>query len=90
MFEREGVVAHLRHFLEREFGMDIAKELCPVMQEYYRLAYIRKPEFMGNTRTEEKNISYQIIKDLPWCEEEIVERLFNYNHLSDKVEETGN
>lgn len=84
---KEGVVAHLRHFLEREFGMDIAKELCPVMQEYYRLAYIRKPEFMGNTRTEEKNISYQIIKDLPWCEEEIVERLFNYNHLSDKVEE---
>lgn len=51
---KEGVVAHLRHFLEREFGMDIAKELCPVMQEYYRLAYIRKPEFMGNTRTEEK------------------------------------
>ncbi len=24
------------------------------MNEYYRLAYIRKPEFMGNTRIEEK------------------------------------
>lgn len=29
------------------------------MNEYYRLAYIRKPEFMGNTRIEEKDPKYK-------------------------------
>lgn len=51
----EGVTAHLKHWLERELGTSCAKAILPVMQEHYRLAHIRKPEFMGNTREEEKN-----------------------------------
>ena len=36
------------------------------MKEHYRLAYIRKPEFMGNTREEEYHTNdYRIIKDMP-------------------------
>ena len=61
--------------------------LQPVMQEAYRLAYIRKPEFMGNTRTEEKDPKFKVISDLPWCEQEINERLAAYRQLSDKVEQ---
>ena len=57
------------------------------MQEAYRLAYIRKPEFMGNTRTEEKDPKFKIISDLPWSEQEIKERLTAYKQLSDKVEQ---
>lgn len=86
---REGVIAHQRRFLEREFGTELAGRLHPVMQEHYRLAYIRKPEFMGNTRTEEKNPVYKVITDLPWSEEEIRERLATYKQLSDKAEEPG-
>lgn len=84
---KEGPVAHQHRFLEREFGTEVAARLHPVMQEHYRLAYIRKPEFMGNTRTEEKNPVYKVISDLPWSEEEIRERLAAYRQLSDKVEE---
>ena len=64
--KQQGVVAHQRQFLEREFGLEVAAQLQPVMQEAYRLAYIRKPEFMGNTRTEEKDPKFKIISDLPW------------------------
>lgn len=83
---QEGVTAHLQHWLARELGTSPAKELLPVMQEYYRLAHIRKPEFMGNTREEEKDRAYRIVKDLPWSEEFINERLSSYNRLSETVE----
>ena len=85
--KQQGVVAHQRHFLEREFGVEAAARLQPVMQESYRLAYIRKPEFMGNTRTEEKDPKFKVISDLPWSEQEINERLVAYKQLSDKVEQ---
>lgn len=83
---QEGVTAHLKHWLERELGTSPAKELLPVMQEYCRLAHIRKPEFMGNTREEEKDPAYRIVKDLPWSEEFINERLSSYDRLSETVE----
>ena len=81
----EGLDAHLCKFLKREFSGEIADSLLPVMKEYYRLAYIRKPEFMGNTREEDKS-HYRIIKDLPWSESYIRERLSLYQELSDRVE----
>jgi len=87
---RQGVVAHQHHFLEREFGAEVADRLQPVMQEAYRLAYIRRPEFMGNTRTEEADPQLNIVCDLPWSEWEINERMAAYRQLSDKVEEEWN
>ena len=83
--KQQGVKAHQRAFLEREFGAKIAKRLAPVMQEHYRLAYIRKPEFMGNTRTEERDPKYKIVCDLPWSEEEIRTRLAAYGQLAEAV-----
>jgi len=79
----EGVTAHLKHWLERELGTSCAKTILSVMQEHYRLAHIRKPEFMGNTREEEKNPVYRVVKDLPWSEREINERLNAYSELSE-------
>ena len=75
----EGVTVHLKHWLERELGTSCAKAVLPVMQEHYRLAHIRKPEFMGNTREEENNPIYRVVKDLPWSEREINERLLTTN-----------
>lgn len=85
----EGVTAHLKHWLERELGTSCAKTILPVMQEHYRLAHIRKPEFMGNTREEEKNPVYRVVKDLPWSEREINERLNAYSELSKTVEKAA-
>lgn len=83
----EGVTVHLKNWLGREFGTEYAGILLPVMQEHYRLAYIRKPEFMGNTREEERNPVYKKVKDLPWSEQTIRKRLKDYAALSSVVEE---
>ena len=80
-----GLEKHLFDWLEREFGTSMAREVLPLMNEYYRLAYIRKPEFMGNTRTEEKDPAFKVVKDLPWSKEEIDTRLKEYTILADKV-----
>lgn len=83
---KEGVSVHLENFLCREFGEKTGKKLLPVMDEYYRLAYIRKPEFMGNTREEERDRIYRIVKDLPWSAPYILQRLADYQNISDRAE----
>lgn len=80
------VSGHLSHFLSREFGFVSASALLPLLQEHYRLSYIRKPEFMGHTRTEEKDPKYKIVTDLPWSEREIRKRLSIYQALEDRAE----
>lgn len=84
---QEGVDAHLENFLKREFGEKEGRMLLPVMKEHYRLAYIRKPEFMGNTREEEYHTNaYRIVKDLPWSRQYINQRLADYQRVSDEAE----
>ncbi|MBE6287050.1 MAG: hypothetical protein E7099_02505 [Mediterranea massiliensis] len=84
---KQGVTTHLCHFLQREFGNEVGRELLPIMQEHYRLAYIRKPEYMGNTRTEEWNNPQSVIlKDLPWSKQTINTRLAAYEQLADEAE----
>jgi Glycosyl hydrolase family 115/Gylcosyl hydrolase family 115 C-terminal domain len=83
--KKDFLPGHMRTWLETAFGKPIAKELLPVMQEYYRLAYIRKPEYLGNTRTEEKDPKYNTVSDLPWSEDEIKDRLAAYEALSKTV-----
>lgn len=86
-----GPTKHLQTFLCREFGERCASELLPVMNEYYRLAYIRKPEFMGNTREEEYHTNYyRIIRDLPWGIDSLEVRDNQYVKLSDRVETIEN
>ncbi|TJZ61054.1 hypothetical protein FAZ15_07530 [Sphingobacterium olei] len=84
---KTGVSAHLLSWLKGKFGVPEAKSLLPIMNEYYRLAYIRKPEHMGNTRVEEQDPLYKIVKDLDWSEAEIRQRLNDYGKLSDQVAE---
>lgn len=81
----EWLVEHEQNFWTREFGKEMARKMLPVMQESYRLAYIRKPEFMGNTRTEESDPKYKVNTDLPWSEEYIKTRLADYKALADKA-----
>ena len=77
---------HEKNFWIREFGKELAEKMLPVMQESYRLAYIRKPEFLGNTRCEERDKKYSIISDLPWSEQYINARLADYKELADESE----
>lgn len=82
----EGVGTHLKNFLKREFGESTGGALFPIMKEHYRLAYIRKPEFMGNTRVEEYDSIYRIIKDLPWSSACLKQRIADYQKLSNQVQ----
>lgn len=85
--EEQGVSGHLSGFLQREFGQNVGDRLLPVMREHYRLAYIRKPEFMGNTREEEYHTnSYRIVRDMPWRMATIDQRLDAYQRLEDEAE----
>jgi len=81
----KGLQKHLGDWLAREFGDANAKVLLPVMNEYYRLAYIRKPEFMGNTRVEETDSLYKIVKDLPWSRETVEDRISHYTKIENTV-----
>ena len=86
---RIGWQEHERRFLAREFGRSIGDELDKVMKSYYQLNYKRRPEFLGNTRTEEKDPAWKVVKDLPWNEEYILTRLDTWKELSDKVDRLG-
>jgi hypothetical protein len=81
----KGLENHLQNFLQREFGKIQSDDLLQIMNEHYRLAYIRKPEFMGNTRTEEADPAYKIVSDLPWSEQEINQRINEYQQIENKV-----
>lgn len=83
----EGVEKHLENFLAREFGAAAAKELLPVINGHYRLAFIRRPEFLGNTRTEERDRKrWNTVTDLPWSDGYVKARIDDYKSLSDRVE----
>ncbi|MDO4994978.1 MAG: glycosyl hydrolase 115 family protein [Bacteroidales bacterium] len=79
---------HLKAFLEREFGEEIARRVLPVMVEYYRLAFVCKPEFLGGTRTEETDRKYwNTVRDLPWTMKQIDQRLAAYERLEQAIED---
>ena len=46
------IKTHLLNWSAREFGEEKAQEIANVLNEYYRLAFLRKPEYMGWSRTE--------------------------------------
>ncbi len=47
------IYKYLESRLAREFGTSVAVELTNVLNEYFRLASLRKPEHMGFNRTQE-------------------------------------
>ena len=85
---------HLSQWLKDAFGPEYLDELIEIMQTYYRLAFIRKPEYMGwgyiydynwhlskkNTDTEFSFIHYR----------EAEKRIAEYNRISTRVQEIYN
>lgn len=76
-------------FYAREFGERMAKDLAPVMEDFYRLAWDRKPEHMAGTRVEEQDKSYwqqQIHPIEYWTSSDVEKRIRKYKEISDNVE----
>ncbi len=47
-----GIYQHLTNWCQREFGNKGYNQIAKIMDEYYRLAMLRKPEYMGWSQTE--------------------------------------
>jgi len=85
---------HLERWLCREFGETAGKRLLPVMEEWYRLTGMRKPEFMGWTQVELNKKLYprgrsQVV-DTEFSHEfgdEMYRYLGDYARLSKEVDE---
>ena len=73
---------HLLDWSSREFGREKAGELANIFEEYYRLAFLRKPEYMGWSQTEPTTPT-QMSEFMPEGAERRIEA---YTKLVQKVE----
>jgi len=48
----ENLNQHLENWLKQQFGKECGHKLAPVMQKFYELAAVRRPEFMGWSQVE--------------------------------------
>ncbi|HET7733228.1 MAG TPA: glycosyl hydrolase 115 family protein [Paludibacter sp.] len=83
----DGISQHLENWLGNTFGRENAEPLKDVMNEYYRLAFIRRPEFMGWSQTEPNTK----VKDTDLSPfefgNEIATRLKQYDRIESQAEE---
>ncbi|WP_426484769.1 glycosyl hydrolase 115 family protein [Flavobacterium sp. 2] len=77
----DGLNQYLKDWASREFSPKISAEISAVFEEYYRLAFLRKPEYMGWSQTEPTTQ----VKLSDFSEKEIWNRIKAYDKLIEKV-----
>jgi len=77
----DGLQGYLKNWAAREFSPNVSSEVGEIFEEYYRLAFLRKPEYMGWSQTEPTTP----IKLSDFSEDEIWNRIKAYNLLIEKV-----
>ncbi|HEX8013983.1 MAG TPA: glycosyl hydrolase 115 family protein [Flavobacterium sp.] len=82
----DGINQYLKHWITREFSPKIANDLSAVFAEHYRLAFLRKPEYMGWSQTEPTTQ----IKLSNFSAEECLERIKAYDNLMQKIDSLSN
>ena len=78
----DGINGYLKNWISREFTKNITEELSFVLKEYYRLASLRKPEYMGWNQTEPTTP----VKLSDFSAEESQNRINAYDNLIQKVD----
>ena len=76
--------SHLENWAAREFGKENAKPVANIMNEYYRLAAVRRPEHMGFNRVEISGYprgGLMPVGKPEFTEEEARERLNDYEKI---------
>lgn len=84
--KHDGINQYLKDWVTREFSPEIANDLSAVFEEHYRLAFLRKPEYMGWSQTEPTTQ----IKLSDFSTEECLERIKGYDDLMQKVDSLSN
>lgn len=82
----DGLKQYSKDWASREFSPKISSEVSEVFEEYYRLAFLRKPEYMGWSQTEPTTP----VKLSDFSEEEIWNRIKAYEKLIEKVDKLSN
>nr|WP_319399828.1 glycosyl hydrolase 115 family protein [uncultured Carboxylicivirga sp.] len=78
---------HLLNYCTREFGSKKADVIADIMQEYYRLAFLRRPEFMGWSQTEPTTVTHHSAFSSSVNNNELMRRIENYEVLTEKLDE---
>ncbi|GAF02105.1 glycosyl hydrolase 115 family protein [Saccharicrinis fermentans] len=76
---------HLRNFYSREFGVNNGALIANLMDEYYRLAFLRKPEYMGWSQTEPTTITRESDFNQFSNGNEVQRRIDYYKDLVDQM-----
>lgn len=77
---------HLLKWSIREFGEKMAPEIANTLNEYYRLAFLRKPEYMGWSQTE-PTTQTKMTEFTTSNNNELQRRIDSYTNLFNKVEQ---
>ncbi|WP_460893503.1 glycosyl hydrolase 115 family protein [Rufibacter soli] len=85
--ESSSVQKHLQEWVVETFGPEKAPAISNVLWEYYQLAFERKPEFMGWSRTEPTTPTTYTAYNHFYYGDEAQQRLNRYNALEQKVKE---
>lgn len=76
-FSYDNIVAHHADFLSGIFGKEYKSEFLDISKSYHKLAYIRKPEYMKNRRSDIFSVQHY---------DEVDRRIKEYREMADKAE----
>ncbi|WP_281336189.1 glycosyl hydrolase 115 family protein [Flavobacterium eburneipallidum] len=79
----DGLHDYMKNWAVREFSPVISEALSTVFEEFYRLSFIRKPEYMGWSQTEPTTP----VKLSDFTNEEALSRIKSYDNLIQKVDQ---
>ena len=83
--KQDNISKHLEDWMGKTFGNQNAKPMTDIMNEYYRLAFIRKPEFMGWSQTEPETKVRPTDLNSTEFGDELATRLQQYDNIEKKV-----
>jgi len=82
----DSVSVHLENWMGKTFGKENAAPLKNIMDEYYRLSFIRRPEFMGWGQTEPTTKVKSTELNFTEFGDEIATRLKQYDRIEKQAE----
>ncbi|MGY8916395.1 MAG: hypothetical protein ACKVJF_15090, partial [Flavobacteriales bacterium] len=77
---------HMQEFYRSIFGTETAQKITDLRQDYYDLAWVRKPEFMGWSQTEPTRPTQLTEFEIDAFGDENQTRLNNYQKLTERVD----
>ncbi|TKG95429.1 glycosyl hydrolase [Puteibacter caeruleilacunae] len=80
---------HMKAWASREFGEDVAEDVVKIKKEYYRLASIRRPEFMGWSKVEPKTATESGTFNPLANENELQRRVELYDTLVERLSKSA-